>query len=84
MSRVRLEDFDERQSRLNGVSEAGSMNSTDMDEPHDLEAIAETYRDVFEGFNDFDKAMETVKDFIRLVKDPRVNGYVKRLRPKRF
>ena len=78
MSRVRLEDFDERQSRLNTVSETESMNSTDMDELYDLELITETYGDVFEGFDDFDRAIETVEDFIRLVNDPRVNGYVKR------
>ena len=78
MSRVRLEDFDERQSRLNDVLNAESMNSTDVDELYDLELIMENYRDVFEGFADFDRAMETVEDFIRLVKDPRVSGYVKR------
>ena len=78
MSRVRLEDFDERQSRLNGLSEAGSVNSMDMDEFDDLELIVETYGDVFEGFDDFDRAMEAVEDFIRPVEDPRVNGYVKR------
>jgi len=43
-----------------------------------------TYGNVFEGFDDFDRAIESVEDFIRLVKDPRVNGYVGRLRPTRF
>ena len=50
-----------------------------MDEFDGLEAIAEIYGDVFEGFEDFDRAMEAVDDFIRLVNDPRVNGYVGRV-----
>ena len=78
MFRVRLEDFDDRQSRFNDVLNAESINSTDMDEFDDLELIVGTYGDVFEGFDDFDRAIEAVEDFIRLVKDPRVNGYVKR------
>jgi len=36
------------------------------------------YRDVFEGFEDFDRAIEAVEGFIKFVKDPRVNGYVGR------
>ena len=72
-----------RQMRVNGVFENSSAseepaNSTDVDELYDLELIAENYRDVFEGFEDFDRAVEAVEDFIRLVNDPRVNGYVKR------
>ena len=73
-----MEDFDERQSRLNGLSEAGSVNSVDIDELDDLELIAETYRDVFEGSEDFDRALKIVKDFIRLAKDSRISGYMKR------
>jgi len=49
-----------------------------MDEFDGLEPIVGTYGDVFEGFDDFDRAIEAVEDFIRLVKDPKVNGYVKR------
>jgi len=50
-----------------------------MDEFDGLEVIAEIYGDVFEGFDDFDRAIETVEDFIRFVKDPGVNGYVGRV-----
>ena len=83
LRQLRLEDADERQMRVNGVFENPSeteepANSTDVDELDDLELIAENYRDVFEGFEDFDRAIEAVEDFIRLVNDPRVNGYVKR------
>ena len=71
---MRLEDADERQMRVNGVFENSSetkepANSMDMDEFDDLELIAKTYRDVCEGFDDFDRAIEAVEDFIRLLKD---------------
>ena len=79
LRQLRLEDADERQMRVNGVFENSSASKEPaMDELYDLELIAENYRDVFEGFEDFDRAMETVEDFIRLANDPRVNGYVKR------
>ena len=55
------------------------MNSSNMDEFDGLEAIAEIYGDVFEGFDSFDRAIETVEGFIRFVEDPRVNGYVGRV-----
>jgi len=54
------------------------MNSTDIGELHGLELIAESYGDVFEGFEDFDRALRAAEEFIRLVKDLRVNGYIKR------
>jgi len=54
------------------------MNSTDIGELHGLELIAESYGDVFEGFEDFDRTLRAVKEFIRLAKDPRANGYIKR------
>ena len=50
------------------------MNSTDIGELHGLELIAESYGDVFEGFEDFDRALRAAEEFIRLVKDLRVNG----------
>ena len=43
-----------------------------------IRAEEEGYRDVFEGFEDFDRALKAVEDFIKLVKDPRISGYVKR------
>jgi len=74
-----LEGFDEGRLRFNGVSEVGSMNSSNMDEFDDLVLIAEIYGDFFEGFDGFDRAIETVEGFIRFVEDPRVNGYVGRV-----
>ena len=54
------------------------MNSTDIGELYGIELIAESYGDVFEGFEDFDRTLRAVKEFIRLAKDPRANGYIKR------
>jgi len=67
LSRVHLEGFDEGRLRFNGVSEVGSMNSSNMDEFDDLVLIAEIYGDFFEGFDSFDRAIEAVEGFIRFV-----------------
>jgi len=36
------------------------------------------YRDISEGFEDLDRALRGVEDFIKLVKGPKVSGYIKR------